>query len=211
MKITYGPIDTARKLIFSYKESNPNSTIIDIGGTTSGWSKQIVDLVVDIIAPSDDKNLSFDICVESQWKPLLDIVNEKEKFDLCICTHTLEDLYNPITVLEMMPKIAKSGYISMPSFANELSHREADEYYGYFHHRWLFKENENRMLIIPKLESIRSFIKSQTCLPDEEEICFFWENTVEYDMFMKNYLGPDKGTVANEYGKLIQSMETEIK
>lgn len=204
MKVTYGPIDSARSFAFEYKESNSNVKMIDIGGTTSGWSKDIVDLVVDIIAPSNEKNIPLDICVDSQWKTLLDYVSKNGKFDYCICTHTLEDLYNPFTALNLMPEIANSGIITMPSIKLELSHCESESYYGYFHHRWLFRSLNNRMLVIPKLESIRTFISSQTCLPEEEEICFHWENKIEYDIFMKNYLGPNRETVRNEYNNIVQ-------
>lgn len=202
MKITYGSIDFARSIALDYKKNNPNAKIIDIGGTTSGWSKDIVNLVVDIIAPSDNKNISLDICVESQWQSLLDIVEKEGKFDLCICTHTLEDLYNPFTALEMMPKISKSGIISMPSFKHELTHKESNNYYGYFHHRWLFHVRDNRMLIVPKLESIRQFIGPQICPSGEEEVCFEWVDKIDYDIFMENYLGPDISAVESAYKNL---------
>lgn len=203
MKITYGPIDSARAIAHEYKQKNPNARIIDIGGTTSGWSKNIVDLVVDIIAPSDEKNCPLDICVESQWETLLYRAETEDLFDYCICTHTLEDLYNPFTALNFMPRIAKAGIISMPSMKQELSHKESTNYYGYFHHRWLFTVVNDRMFVIPKVESIREFIGPQFCSRDEEEICFQWETTIEYDIFMNNYLGPDRNAVAKEYQKLL--------
>lgn len=203
MKITYGPIDAARALAHQFKQNNPNARIIDIGGTTSGWSQSIVDLTVDIIAPFDDKNVPLDICVESQWKFLLNRVATEGLFDYCICTHTLEDLYNPFSALTFMPKVAKAGIISMPSLKQELSHKESPFYYGYFHHRWLFTAVNDRMLVIPKVESIREFISQQTCSHDEEEIIFQWENEIPYDIFMNNYLGPDKNAVQNEYRKLV--------
>jgi hypothetical protein len=209
MIITKGSINNGRdyisNLIVQEKEKNSNYRVIDIGGVVNGWTKAFADFVVDINSINSKRSLSIDICIDSQWKSLIDIVEKEGKFDYCICTHTLEDLYNPFSALNFIPLIAKQGIITMPDARTELSRIENSGWLGYIHHRWIFDQKDGKMLIIPKLNFLESIVKG-SLQKNISEIRYEWTQTIPYEVFMNNYLGPNVNTVINEYTSLINQL-----
>lgn len=125
MQISFGEVNEGRQKIANYifhKKEQKKFNVIDVGGSATGWSVNVTDVFIDI-NPCDNSKLQFniDICKESSWLPILDYVNKNGKFDYSICTHTLEDIYNPYLVLDVLPKISKAGVITTPSIRSELS------------------------------------------------------------------------------------------
>ena len=208
MKISHASTDAGRAAIRDYillkKSCDPNFRVIDIGGAVNGWTKDFVDCVVDINSADSDNNFKFDICVDQEWTRLLNFVEARGKFDYCICTHTLEDLYNPITSLKFIPRIAKQGIITMPSAKLELSRVESNHWLGYIHHRWIFDQVDGKMLIIPKLNFLESIVTPFDS--EKTEISYEWTNDIDYVMFMDNYLGPTLDHVIAEYQTLIAKL-----
>jgi hypothetical protein len=208
MKITYSSVPVTRSKILNYvidKKQTGEFRVIDIGGVVNGWTKDIADLVVDIGAESNNSNLKMDIC--GSWTLLLEYVEQHGMFDYAICTHTLEDVYNPITALELLPKIAKHGIISMPRARIELSHIENRSWLGFIHHRWIFEQVNNQILLIPKLSFLEKLINLGLGYTDNsEEIVYEWDNDIPFIMFMNNYLGPTSGHVIEKYSKFIYQL-----
>src|SRR5437762_6019259 len=61
-----------------------------------------------------------------------------KEVDFVICSHTLEDIRDPLWVCSEMVRIAKRGYIEVPSRAAESSRGwEYPRQAGLAHHRWL--------------------------------------------------------------------------
>jgi len=59
-------------------------------------------------------------------------------FDFVVCSHTLEDLRDPLFVCSEMMRVGRRGYIEVPSIDSELSFgTETRHYAGHYHHRWL--------------------------------------------------------------------------
>jgi hypothetical protein len=55
-----------------------------------------------------------------------------------VCSHLLEDVRDPIWVCSELSRVAKAGYIEVPSRVEEQSRGvEHPRYAGYLHHRWL--------------------------------------------------------------------------
>ncbi|MBY0384243.1 class I SAM-dependent methyltransferase [bacterium] len=118
------------------KQHNKQFRVIDIGGGVNPWAGEVVDAYIDICNPKNSKNVFIgDINETDVWDQIL---KSEQKFDFSICTHTLEDIRDPIFVLKQIMKISKSGYISFPSKHTEFSNHESHYWNGSCHHRWVF-------------------------------------------------------------------------
>ena len=209
MKISYNPLNHAQRLarhqIAKLREHNPAARVVDIGGAAAGWSSDICDLVVDITAQDSDTTLSMDICRVADWQKLLAIVEQHGQFDYAICTHTLEDVYNPYTALDLLPSVAREGIISMPSVGAEMHHVENPGYLGYIHHRYLFDEQDGKMLIAPKMGFLERYTQPFECTQYKKEIAYEWQGSIEYTILMNNFLGPDVPTVFNTFQNFLNN------
>jgi len=72
-----------------------------------------------------------DVCAHEPW-PFAD-----DAFDFVVCAHTLEDLRDPIRVCEEMSRVAKAGYLEVPSRLEEQAWGVEGPWTGWSHHRWL--------------------------------------------------------------------------
>lgn len=204
MHITFAQTGEIRQHVISTCTNNKYRTV-DLGGTVNGWSKSVVDLTCDINARGPG-NMAIDLCSESDWGKLFEMTGLLGKFDYAICTHTLEDIYAPFVTLKNLPLIAKRGVISMPSIYTELSRIEHPDYLGYIHHRWIFHHENNGILVIPKLGFLEALCQKNIFLPQKQDIMYEWEDTIDYSIFMNNYLGPNTQTVIEKYKQLIRNL-----
>ena len=190
-----------KKLIQDY-------SVVDVGGALGGgWTASISDLVIDINAVTSPSGVSIDVCDREAWNTMREYVERHGLFDYAICTHTLEDLYNPFTTLELLPRIAKAGIITMPSLRTELCRIESAKWLGYIHHRWMFTERNGAMLVVPKLSMLEHLVDNHIVYDKEqEEIVYEWTEDIPYQSFMNNYLGPDAQTVIAEFHELIKNL-----
>jgi hypothetical protein len=207
MLVSYGDLLEGRDFLTQLvldKKNQSNFNVIDVGGAATGWTNQIADVFVDINRQDNNKlQFNFDICREKNWDPILDYVEKNGKFDFSICTHTLEDIYNPYLVLDMLPKISKQGYISTPSVLSEINNVESKNWIGYIHHRYLFGYKDNIIIIAPKLPVLEKLVNKKKPNTIHEEIRFMWEDTLHYKIFMDNYLGPNPATVLRNFEAFI--------
>jgi hypothetical protein len=180
------------------KKRDPNFKVIDLGGGVNGWTSEIADMIVDINVSDTQLTLKADICQEKDYAKIISFVELHGLFDYCICTHTLEDLYNPFPALNYMPRIALAGVITMPTMTDELSPVQSLRWNGYIHHRWIFEFLDEKIFIIPKIRSLEVFIRSKMSSVKSTEIRFDWQGAIPYEIFMNNYLGPDLKTVSSE-------------
>jgi hypothetical protein len=211
LTISYGnTAETRQQLITELqtrRTENPQYRVIDVGGAINGWSRPVATMIVDVNAADSSNSMKLDICRTDSWDKLLAHVQFEGKYDYAICTHTLEDIYNPITALELLPKIANAGVITMPSIRAELSRAESQFWLGYIHHRWIFDQQDEQMLVIPKLEVLDALVAdSIKYQADTEEVIFQWQDRIPYTMFMNNYLGPNADAVINSYNELIRNI-----
>jgi hypothetical protein len=147
-------IDNARRLV----ESIPGeATVVDVGGGAAPFPR--ADYVIDAmpyanlgggsdgniheklgISPrySVERWIQTDLCDRRPW-PITD-----KAFDFAICSHLLEDIRDPIWVCSELRRIAKAGYIEVPSRVVEQSKGvENPRHAGYYHHRWLITRSQN--------------------------------------------------------------------
>lgn len=79
-----------------------------------------------------DTWVTRDLCSRERW-PFDD-----DHFDFVFCSHTLEDVRDPVWVCSEMNRVGKAGYIETPSPQAELCRGVESRYWiGHGHHRWL--------------------------------------------------------------------------
>ena len=82
-----------------------------------------------------------DICAREPW-PF-----EDGAFDFVVCSHTLEDLRDPVWVCGELQRVARAGYIEVPSRLEEQSWNVQGPWVGWGHHHWLIDVGEARHLL----------------------------------------------------------------
>ena len=133
-----------------------DSSVLDVGG----WAKPFAraDWVIDLL-PYETRGLygydqgnareehfaaatwvQRDFCDRDPW-PFAD-----DQFDFVICSHTLEDVRDPVLVCRELSRVARSGYVEVPHVAEELTWGVHGPWVGWSHHRWLV-EREGEGLV----------------------------------------------------------------
>lgn len=93
-----------------------------------------------------------DICAKTPW-PF-----EDKKFDFVFCSHTLEDVRDPIWVCQEIMRVGKAGYIETPSrIVESMLGFERLRYCGYSHHHWLCELNESGIEFMFKHAQLQSY------------------------------------------------------
>lgn len=176
-----------------HRRLSPHHLVLDVGG----WHAPVnrADWIIDIMPhatrnragavrpdlwPEErftkDTYVERDLC-ERGW-PFAD-----KQFDFAICSHTLEDLRDPIAVCSEMVRVAKAGYVEVPSRLVESTRGvERPFYCGYYHHRWLCEWDGRALSFQFKpamIHAYRRFHFRKSFLskinPRYEATSFFWE------------------------------------
>jgi hypothetical protein len=78
-------------------------------------------------------------------------------FDYVICSHTLEDIRDPVGVCSEIARVGKAGYIETPGAAIEVTRGiESPLWCGWHHHRWLVSERNGGLAFLFKPHHIHS-------------------------------------------------------
>jgi hypothetical protein len=135
----------ARSLVRIESELPEDALVLDVGG----WGRPLAraDWVIDLM-PHETRGLygrdgegeerftaatwvQRDVCSHEPW-PFAD-----GQFDFAVCSHTLEDVRDPVRVCEELSRVADAGYVEVPSRLEEQSPMETQPGIGWSHHRWL--------------------------------------------------------------------------
>ncbi len=136
--------------------------ILDVGGSMRQHTHIKIDTLVDIIRPEDAPYGPSPLTAKHFVK--CDFTREKlpfknKQFDFCLCTHTIEDLNNPVPLLEEISRVAKRGYITTPSMGKDMVFSPIDftnwltgarRVPGDSHHKWLVSKKGKKLVICPK-------------------------------------------------------------
>jgi hypothetical protein len=164
-----------------------DAVVLDIGG----WADPLgrADWVMDVmpystrglyaregwIAPRDEPErfsletwIERDVCDREPF-PFAD-----KEIDFAVCSHTLEDLRDPLWVCSELIRVAKAGYLEVPSRLEEQSWGVNGEFVGWSHHRWLIDVSEDRIEFVVKLHSLHAH-------PDQYFPAGFWESLSEQE------------------------------
>lgn len=182
-----------RELIDKLKITT-KTKVLDIGGSMMQHSEINVDTLVDIIHPKDAPYGKSKLKAKKFVK--VDITREKlpfknKEFDVVLCSHTLEDLYNPFLIIEEMERVGKRGYIATPSMGADMVFSKIDysdwltgarRTPGHSHHKWFFLKKGKKMVIIPKNYGVLFSESFQISgWRGEDEFEFFWKDKIEYE------------------------------
>ena len=168
--------------------------VLDVGG----WAKPFprADWVLDLmpyetrgaygaVTEGDERFtesnwISRDICAREPF-PFAD-----DQIDFAICSHTLEDIRDPIWVCEELARVAKAGYIEVPSRMDEQCYGVHGPWVGWSHHRWLSDVNGTHISFVLKpgvLQGEAAFQFPAGTLeglsPAERVECFFWKGSFD--------------------------------
>jgi hypothetical protein len=107
-----------------------------------------------------------------------------KEIDFVICSHTLEDIRDPLWVCSEMNRIARAGYIEVPSRIAESSRGVEPGQAGWSHHRWLIDIEDGSIRFLMKYHMIHShwslslperFLRG---LPERRQVQWlFWEGS----------------------------------
>jgi len=198
---------------------NPHDFVVDIGG----WFKPLkrANKIIDIlpyetralhnaIGDADEKEsyskndwIVRDLCVRTPF-PFKD-----KEVDFVFCSHTLEDIRDPIWVCSEIVRIGKRGYIEVPSRALETTRGiEKWQYTGFYHHRWLIeKDNEGTLVFTYKTPALVKYPKYHLNLyVSSSVVSFFWEDSFNY----KENIIIDKQDVFNDLEKFVKSEKQKM-
>jgi len=181
---------------------------LDVGGWASPWER--ADWVIDLMpystrglyGSSDPALERFsaetwverDICDRGPW-PF-----EDNQFDFAVCSHTLEDVRDPVFVCAELNRVARAGYIEVPSRLQEQSWAVwGDPLVGWSHHRWLVEVDGDRIEFVSKPHVIHanpSFYfpagVAATLSAEEQVEYLFWDGGFEYgERFFPDAAGLD--------------------
>lgn len=137
----------------------PGDRVLDIGGAEEVFPR--ANVVLDIVPYEarrpgmiTDEPEQFtaadwhvaDICSPEIWQKFGD-----KEFDFVLCSHTLEDIRDPIGVCRQMVRVAKRGYIECPSRLRECTREDPSvRSAGWPHHRWMVDFEDGYLIFTDK-------------------------------------------------------------
>lgn len=110
-----------------------------------------------------------------------------KELDFVICSHTLEDIRDPLWVCSEMVRIAKRGYLEVPSRLKESCRGDHPGIVGLSHHRWLIDIDGDSVTFWMKPHLIHSHwrysLPVRVCrsLTEEQQVQWlFWEDSFRF-------------------------------
>lgn len=190
--VSYGAIND-RTTEFTFLDERNFNTIIDVGAAYNPWAGNRVTHTVDINETSQQYHqFKGNICEEHVWSDILNYCKlENSKFDFAICTHTLEDILNPLFVIQKLSLVAKEGFIAMPSKWVDLTRNHHRPWKGWMHHRWVFDVIDGELVCVPKLPYME-YINTDSFNGRPEEIKFYWKDTIPAKILNNDFIGPSE-------------------
>jgi hypothetical protein len=170
--------------------------VLDVGGGASPFPR--ADWVIDLLAydsrglygePPDrererfgpDRWIRRDICDREPW-PFAD-----DQFDLSVCSHTLEDVRDPLYVCAELIRVSKAGYIEVPSRLEEQSFGFQGPWAGWGHHRWLVELDGDELTFVLKHHVMHGRSSDHfpagfhaTLTPVERILALWWTGSFSY-------------------------------
>jgi hypothetical protein len=171
-----------------------DASLLDVGGGVLPLNR--ADYVMDALAYADrasfgslgppperfteDTWIQRDICDREPW-PFDD-----KQIDFAVCSHTLEDVRDPVWVCSELNRVAKAGYIEVPSRLEEQTYGFQGPWTGWSHHRWLIDFAGDEITFVHKsavLERKDSHFPArfrETLSPEARVSALWWSGGFRY-------------------------------
>lgn len=199
---SYNNIGSRRDFVKSYIQEKGYKTI-DVGASAMYWSYPECKFVADSEIIIRDETIFFKINLEDKntWTELLEYVQKNGKFDFSICSHTIEDIFNPLEIIELLESISLSGFIAIPSKYNEFSFLYENKYRGNAHHKQFFDVINDELFVFPKFSWIENDNRSDELVNYNKggELSFFWDNKVPVKIFGEGIPCKSDGELMNKF------------
>lgn len=199
---TYNTTGGKREDIKKYISDN-NLKTVDVGASYMFWSYPECKFVADSIVVNKDDVTFFNLNLEDKttWGEILSYVETYGKFDFSIYSHTIEDIFNPLELTDLLTKISLSGFIASPSKYDEFSFLYQNKYRGNAHHKQFLEIINNEVVIFPKFSWIENDIRSDEISMKNKgkEISFFWEKEIPIKVFGNGIPFQSDSNLINEY------------
>lgn len=191
-QMEFTPLHTRQPItnyLLNCKKQYQGYKVIDVGSGADFWTKPFADATVDFYMTPEGSPNHFKVNLEreSSWKKLLDFVEENGRFDFCVCSHTIEDLYYPFLALENFSKIAKQGIVIIPSIHREMNKGDRGQpSKGYDHHRFVYHPSEDgKVVVIPKVGHMEYKKYPIDTSGNQNELQILWNEGIDFIDFMQ--------------------------
>ena len=201
----------------NFLKKNKHLKILDLGCTHVNYWEE-ANHFADIIDYSDEfskKKLKFTLIHPNQKLPFKD-----KEFDYIILSHVIEHVPNIKEFTEEIERIAKAGYIELPTkLADNLVIGCDEEDIG---HKWWmeFDDVNQKLTYIKKMDVLQKFLsvgsinRFQKFFEDSLILQLYWENSIEL-VKGKEFLSESKITfislVRKFIGKKIRDLFSKIR
>lgn len=187
------------------KRIKENDIVLDIGGWFNPFNR--ANWVIDFMpyetrAKGGGEGPAKEYFTEETWiqRDLCDrkpLPFKNKEIDFIICSHTLEDIRDPLFVCSEICRVGKRGYIETPSLISELSFVASKHYVGYSHHRWIIEIRNNKVTFFFKPHFLHCRWKyhfprsySRSLKPEQHIQSFFWEESFQFEEDIAYCLAP---------------------
>ncbi len=171
----------------------PEARVLDVGG----WAKPMsrADWVLDLQPYATRGDYGYlgdpaaerfgpdtwvqrDICAREPW-PFA-----AGQFDFAVCSHTLEDVRDPVWVCQELQRVARAGYVEVPSRLEEQSLGIQGPWVGWGHHHWLIEPAGGGLCFVFKPHILHGRPEYQlppevhaTLTEEERHVTLWWEGS----------------------------------
>jgi hypothetical protein len=180
---------SARRILAELGEAD---LVLDVGGWAHPFAR--ADCVLDLL-PYETRGLygyervderfgpdtwvQRDVCDREPW-PWPD-----DHFDFAVCSHTLEDVRDPVWVCAELSRVAGAGYVEVPSRLEEQALGVHGPWAGWSHHRWLCDVVDGGLEVVFKPPMVHARESDhfpvgfhETLTPEQRVLCLSWEGEI---------------------------------
>jgi SAM-dependent methyltransferase len=185
-------LDSSRARILG--QLSTGDLVLDVGGWADPFER--ADWVIDLLPYEtrglygsrergderfgEDTWVARDICDREPW-PFAD-----GQFDFAICSHTLEDVRDPVWVCRELMRVARAGYVETPSRLEEQAFGVQGPWVGWGHHHWLVDRTDEGLAFVFKHHILHARPDMQVPLerwrsatPEERTVSLWWQGSFE--------------------------------